>query len=91
MNYGLIEDQILNISEFLVAKLLPTSTKLKEEYQKGEGGIFVGYDSNSKAYRIDVKGKNVTIAKTVKFLEDSTRTLKYTYFRRKNGYCRHQY
>ena len=36
---------------------------------KAQEGIFVGYDSRSKGYKVYVDGENVTISRTVKFIE----------------------
>ena len=44
---------------------------------KAEGGIFIGYDNHAKAYRIYVEGKNVTLAGTAKFFEDSAQNSNY--------------
>ena len=44
--------------------------KRKKLDGKAKEGIFLGYDLQSKGYRIFTGGKRITISRTVKFLED---------------------
>ena len=46
-------------------------TKRANLDDKEQESIFVGYYSCSKAYRVYIDGKNVTISQNIKFIEDT--------------------
>ena len=54
MNYGIIENPILDISKFLDVSVLYLMIEitLVKSNAKSDEGIFLGYSSNSKAYRV---------------------------------------
>ncbi|XP_042895052.1 uncharacterized protein [Parasteatoda tepidariorum] len=55
---------------FCAIKLYIQSTQRTKLDNKAKAGVFVGYDYRSRGYRIHHEGKHITIARTVKFLEN---------------------